>query len=419
VKRLAHPGIVPILDVIDDGSEVLLVFPAWFENLDDRVARLGLLAPDEVLCVGRVLLDALAAAHRQGVVHRDIKPANILFDQAGEAALSDFGIAVTTDFTAGLTPDGTVVGTPMWMAPEQARGEPAGPAGDVFSLGAALRFAATGEGPYGSGPGPALVERARRHQIRPLPTGLPVALRVPLQQMLDHRPERRPSAAAVLGGLEGTTVTRIQPARRHSVAALARRILIPEPTRPAGRARGHRKRLAAVVLAGAVTASCAGLLAAGRDNGTAIPRPHTSGKACVAGWYELDGIPADGCESHSDYVAGLALTKGAPVHANLVPPTATDSFSTHVSGDALALCWGALHVTLTAPPNTAEEVTVWKGATRLARALSADGAPATATVNKPSCFGGDSEDLTVKVTAVVTSGSATANDFTLTRDGGW
>jgi hypothetical protein len=102
-----------------------------------------------------------------------------------------------------------------------------------------------------------------------------------------------------------------------------------------------------------------------------------------------------------------------------VPATTVDSFITHVNGDALALCWGSLHVTLAAPPSTAEQVAVWKGTTKVAEALSANGVPATAVVHKPSCFSSNSEDLTVTVTAVAAAGQASAQDFTLTRDGGW
>src|ERR1700722_18315716 len=157
LKDLDHPGIVGVIDVIDDGSEVVLVFPALAENLEDRVGRLGTLPPSEVTRIGRVLIEALAAAHRHGVVHRDIKPANVLFDHAGVPALADFGVAVTREVTAGLTQAGTVVGTPMWMAPEQARGEPTGPASDVFSLAATLTYAATGELPYAPGPAAAAI----------------------------------------------------------------------------------------------------------------------------------------------------------------------------------------------------------------------------------------------------------------------
>ena len=169
----------------------------------------------------------------------------------------------------------------------------------------------------------------------------------------------------------------------------------------------------------AAAAGVAGLVAAGPTNGTAVRAPHTNGKACDPGWYDLDGIAADGCESHSDFVPGIALTADAPVRANLVPASAIASFTTHVSGNSFNFCWGALHVTLTAPAHAAEQLTVWKGTRKVADALSADGSPATATVGKPSCFGADSEDLTVTVSVVAATGAASASDFTLTRDGGW
>jgi hypothetical protein len=453
LRNLAHPGIVPIIDVIDDGSDVVLVFPPFHENLEDRVSRLGPLPPGEVARIGRVLLAALADAHRYGVVHRDIKPANVLFNEAGEPALSDFGVAVTRDVTAGLTPAGTVVGTPMWMAPEQARGDPAGPASDVFALAATLRFAATGRGPYLPGPASTVMARAAHREIEPLPASVRDPLRAALESMLDPRPERRPSAAAVIGGLDGTTVTPIPRPHRWTAAwGAAAPSSESTDSRPATGARGrvasaasvvrgrvrpwaarllgdpvdrralhpHRRRVLAVAAGVLATAGAAGVVAVGLSAGTpAPPAPHTSGKGCVAGWYNLDGMASIGCEAHSDYVAGTVLAAGSALHANVVPQSAADSFRTHVSGDALNFCWGALHVTLTAPPQTAERLTVWHGTTKVAEAMSADGAPATATVSKPSCFGADSADLQVIVTVVAATGGASAQDFTLTRDGGW
>jgi hypothetical protein len=457
--RLAHPGIVPIIEVIDDGSEVILVLPALAENLADRVARLGPLPPDEVTRIGGVLLGALAAAHRQGVVHRDIKPANVLFDAAGRPALADFGIAVTRDVTAGLTVAGTVIGTPMWMAPEQARGEPAGPASDVFALAATLTFAATGEGPYDPGPPLVVLGRAARHEIRPVPVGVPAVLRSPLARMLDPEPELRPSASGVLGGLDGTVVApvpdrpasgatgRLRRASRIRAGVRARLRAKTSPERRAAAPRSRRRRGGAL-LAGAAGLAVVGfvvadLVSSGAPTaapvvvttkpvpttlctpelflpcGTTVPAPHTDGRTCDAGWYNLDGRESDGCEARSSYVAGTELVKDLPLHANLVPETASDSFSTHVSGDALNLCWGSLHVTLTAPAHTAEELTVWKGSSQVASALSANGSPAVATVDKPSCFGSDSEDLRVTVKAVAATGGSSAADFTLSRDGGW
>ena len=152
LTRLQHPNIVELLEVIDHGEDVTLVMPYLTGGtLADRVVRHGPAPPEEVLRLADDLAGALAAAHRAGIVHRDLKPANVLFDADGVPHLADFGVASSRDDTAGLTAVGTVVGTPGFMAPEQARGEEAGQAADVFSLGATLLHAATGVGPYGKG----------------------------------------------------------------------------------------------------------------------------------------------------------------------------------------------------------------------------------------------------------------------------
>ncbi|MDQ2724811.1 MAG: serine/threonine protein kinase, partial [Actinomycetota bacterium] len=387
---LAHPGIVAILDVVDDGSEVVLVLPVLAESLEDRVERLGPLPPGEVARIGRLLIDALAAAHRQGVVHRDIKPANVLFDGAGRPALADFGVAVTREVTAGLTQAGTVVGTPMWMAPEQARGEATGPASDVFSLAATLTFAATGSGPYRPGPAAAVMGRAARNEIRPVPPEVPSVLRRPLSRMLDPRPEQRPSAAGVLGGLSGTVGAPLAPEQRRGpgrwgqgrrgpgLARLPLRVLRGpgEPARPLSR----RLQVISVIAAMCAVAGVSAVIAIAHTGdsrrpaanaatpapartcvpepylpcGSSVAAPNTDGWTCRAGWYDLDSNTANGCEAHSDYAAGAALVPGLPLRANLVPASTSDSFTTHVSGHALNLCWGALHVTLVAPAQTAQ-----------------------------------------------------------------
>jgi hypothetical protein len=249
--------------------------------------------------------------------------------------------------------------------------------------------------------------------------------------MLDPRPERRPSAAAILGGLDGTTAIPVPDGRgapvggvtgraRRALARLGAAVLGDPADRPDGRP-GRRRRLVAAAALGVAAAAVAtvALFALSTGPSPAVHRPHMTGTTCALGWYNLDGIVANGCESHSDYVAGTALNQGVAVHANLVPVSAGDTFTTHVRGSVLDLCWGSLHVTLTAPARTAEEVTVWHGTTKVGDAVSTNGTPATATVDKPSCFGADSEDLQVTVTAVAATGSASATDFTLTRDGGW
>ncbi|MGK2949228.1 MAG: serine/threonine-protein kinase, partial [Acidimicrobiales bacterium] len=207
LTRLDHPNIVELLEVVEEGDDVTLVM-AYLTGgtLADRVARHGPAPAEEVDRLVDALGSALAEAHRAGVVHRDIKPANVLFDAHGVPHLADFGVASSRDDTAGLTAVGTVVGTPGFMSPEQARGEDAGQASDVFSLGATLLHAATGEGPYGRGAPDLLMVRAAQGKLRPIPRHLPPGLRRRLAAMLDPRPDRRPSAAAVVGGPSGTVV---------------------------------------------------------------------------------------------------------------------------------------------------------------------------------------------------------------------
>jgi serine/threonine protein kinase len=145
--RLDHPGIVTVYDVVEeDGRPWIVMRLVRAEGLDKVIAREGRLPPDRVAAIGLDLLDALGAAHAAGVVHRDVKPGNVLLPH-GRAVLTDFGIAtVAGDET--LTQAGAVVGSPAYLAPEQARHQKATPASDLWSLGGTLYAAVEGRPPY-------------------------------------------------------------------------------------------------------------------------------------------------------------------------------------------------------------------------------------------------------------------------------
>ncbi|HEY8548260.1 MAG TPA: serine/threonine-protein kinase [Acidimicrobiales bacterium] len=199
LRRLHHPNVVGLIDVIEEGDDVVLVMPYMAGgNLSERVAQHGPAPPDEIDKLAQRLLGALAEAHALGIIHRDVKPANVLYDDQAEPHLADFGLAHTWDQTHGLTVAGMVVGTPGFMPPEQARDEPLTPASDIFAVGATLLFAATGGGPFGSGDPALLMVRAAAGKVEKVPKTLPKPLRKRLQRMLDPKPERRPTAAALL-----------------------------------------------------------------------------------------------------------------------------------------------------------------------------------------------------------------------------
>ncbi|MEU5988393.1 serine/threonine-protein kinase [Spirillospora sp. NPDC047418] len=146
--RLDHPGIVTVYDVVEeDGRPWIVMQLVRAEGLDRVIAREGPLPPARVAAIGLDLLDALGAAHAAGVVHRDVKPGNVLLPP-GRAVLTDFGIAtVAGDET--LTQAGAIVGSPAYLAPEQARHQKATPASDLWSLGATLYAAVEARPPFG------------------------------------------------------------------------------------------------------------------------------------------------------------------------------------------------------------------------------------------------------------------------------
>jgi hypothetical protein len=143
--RVHHPGAVGVLDVIDDGQLPWIVMElVEGEPLSALVERTGGLPLDQVAQIGISLAYALDAAHRLRVVHRDVKPSNVLVTGDGSARLTDFGIAVA-DGDPRLTRTGEVIGSPAYLSPERAQGEPGGPASDVWGLGATLYAAVEGE----------------------------------------------------------------------------------------------------------------------------------------------------------------------------------------------------------------------------------------------------------------------------------
>ncbi|MFY9930889.1 MAG: serine/threonine-protein kinase, partial [Streptosporangiaceae bacterium] len=199
-QRVSGLFTAPVIDADVDGPQPWLA-TAFVRgpSLAEAVAEHGPLPAESVVGLAAGLAEGLCAIHAAGVVHRDLKPANVLLAEDGPRVI-DFGISRAVEAAAGLTRTGLVVGSPGFMSPEQAEGAEIGPASDIFSLGAVLAFAATGQGPFGVGSTPALVYRVVHGQANL--EALPPAVRALVGRCLVKDPYLRPSAAELLAEAE-------------------------------------------------------------------------------------------------------------------------------------------------------------------------------------------------------------------------
>jgi serine/threonine protein kinase len=196
---VVHEHVVAIHNVESGGKVPYLVMQfVPGRSLQARVDEDGPLGTEEILRIGMQAASGLAAAHRQGLVHRDVKPSNILLEDTVERAiLTDFGLARTFD-DASLTHTGIVAGTPHYMSPEQANGEPIDQRSDLFSLGAVLYFMATGHPPFRAASAMAVLHRICHDRHRPVwqrNREIPDALSDVIDQLLEKKPAKRFSSA--------------------------------------------------------------------------------------------------------------------------------------------------------------------------------------------------------------------------------
>ncbi len=269
---LEHDHVVAIHHVGEDRGAPFIVMPFLKgEPLDRRLQR-ERPAVAEILRVGREIAQGLAAAHAQGLIHRDIKPANVWLEApAGRVKILDFGLARAAAQDAGLTQEGAIIGTPAYMAPEQARGEKVDARCDLWSLGVVLYRMCTGQLPFrGADTVSTLVSVATDEPPAPAAVNpaVPAGLSGLVMCLLEKDPARRvrsaDAVAEALRALEGDA----SPAEGTRAATPPRReadegpTLAPGGKGPAAKKPAARKKRTPVLLV-LVGVLAAALLAAG------------------------------------------------------------------------------------------------------------------------------------------------------------
>ena len=285
VARLNHPRIVTVFDCgIDGGTPYIVMELASGRTLRGVLDEAGQLPAREAAAIAAAVCEALEAAHAAGLVHRDIKPANIVLS-GGQVKVLDFGIARAGD-PAGATRTQAVLGTAAYLSPEQASGGPAGPQGDLYSLGCVLFEMLTGAPPF-TGDSPVGVAYRHVHEDPGPPSarrpGLPAPLDDITTRLLAKDPAGRPPGAAAArmalltaAGPDRTAVLDVPPASAGPG--------LP-PRRPRWRPRPVEAALA-IALAAALAALAAVLAAgpAGTPAGPAasLDRPAAADQASPA-----------------------------------------------------------------------------------------------------------------------------------------
>jgi serine/threonine-protein kinase len=284
---VVHEHVVAVHAVVETESFPFLVMEyVPGRSLQDRLDAQGPLALAEVLRIGMQTAAGLAAAHAQGLVHRDVKPANILLENGVERVrLTDFGLARAAA-DAGLTQSGVVIGTPNYMAPEQARGERADHRADLFSLGSTLYAACAGHPPFRAENAVAVLRRVSDDEPRPLReinAEVPAWLEAIIAKLHAKNLDERFQSASEVADLLGRCLAHVQ---QPLSVALPPEVLVPQSQPRARRSRRLRKMLVALGLAAVACGSLAllsirpnghnathGVRPASRPTGSGGPQP--------------------------------------------------------------------------------------------------------------------------------------------------
>lgn len=316
-----HRNAVTVFDAGEDDGDLYIVMELVDgQSLAEHMAKSGPLPIDEVVDIATQVLAALAAAHAVGIVHRDVKPANVLLGSDGSVKLADFGIAKRfDDLDESVTTTGTVIGTPRYLAPEQATGAPVTSATDVYAMGILLFEMLTGRAPF---IGASLVAIATVQQSQPAPDvrslrpEVSIGLAATVARALATKPaDRFPTAAEMSAALVDADATQVM-----ATAAVAGGTqIMPSVGDAAGESLGvvapplRPANSRTMMIAAALVLVVAGVSAvlATREDTTGLVEA-TTPTAAPGDTLPTDTLPADTTPTAPD-VLGPPLTTAAPM----------------------------------------------------------------------------------------------------------
>ncbi|MEJ3750813.1 serine/threonine-protein kinase [Actinomycetes bacterium KLBMP 9797] len=359
--KLAHPCVASVFDYGEspgaDGQPVPFVVMELLEGPSlSRRLNSGPLPPAEALRVCAEVARGLAAAHDAGLVHRDVKPANVMLTPGG-AKVVDFGIAAAAGPLDGLDPDGSMLGTPAYLAPERLVGGDVLAASDVYALGLLLHATLVGRLPWEAETTTQMLAAHVYVEPSPLPriAGVPARVAEVYQHCLAKNPADRPSAQAVAealadllaapGGAAGTPAAAPVPVRRRAVFALAGAgavviatalALLLDTGRP-----GEGTKAGAEASATSTPSPRPDTLTASPVKAAGGQRPESSTTA--RGQRAPGGVPSTGASRPASVSPTSPVAPPPPAPPSPTPLTAREqrTFST-VGGSMVVRCSGAL-----------------------------------------------------------------------------
>ena len=311
VARLEHPNIIPIHAFGIEGGIPWMAMRLISGGALSSLLRGGRLTHPRVITILGGAAHALDYAHGKGVVHRDVKPQNILLDEAERVYLADFGIAKMVEGSGALTQTGMITGTPQYMAPEQAIGQPMDQRVDIYALGVVAYEMLTGRVPFAADtPVAVLMKQVSEPMPIPAAADVPEPLVRALLRCMAKKPEERwPTAGAFVRALEqglGEVPTASLPAApAATVGTPAVRPRAPRPPSPATVPR--REAPARRSRAGLALAGVAAILALGAIGFVALRRSGSPPKAASA------SLSSGGAAVSATVVPAPATVAPAPV----------------------------------------------------------------------------------------------------------